>query len=327
MLISFGDAKRELKRYAGNAGKCVDDPGVDLFVKSVIQELLQSGASGNIRKWVFVTQNGRFTAPADLELPLSVRIEDGIRNRAAVVYDKWYEFYDQSTLADCHPWEEGLVEEPNTFFTVFDPPHAGTRVLAIAQCQEALDAHFMLDGVDRQDRAIFMPDDGEIRKGERLTIRKFKPKYTLGKYAGFTGIVKTPTKGYVRLYWFDPKTGHKGLLSEYAPNTTNPSFRRFRVIKMGREDTNRCYKVTLLGRVRLLDNYAERDIIPVTNLRAMKLIAQQIQAEDNDNIQVSDYKGKRALQVIENENQYKRTPQASVNFASETSPGRIINII
>ena len=75
MIITFGEAKKELAKYAGKAGKCRDDDSVGLFVKEVIQQLLFRGANGNLRKWEFTTQSGMFTAPPDLELPLKIKID------------------------------------------------------------------------------------------------------------------------------------------------------------------------------------------------------------------------------------------------------------
>src|SRR6476620_12583735 len=112
MLISFREAKELLAKYAGKAGKCVDDVQVSLFVKSVIQELLNRGANGSLRKWEFNTQGGMITAPTDLDTPLKIRI-DGPCGSQGNVYDKFYEFYEVSTLSGCQPFEKGAVEEVN----------------------------------------------------------------------------------------------------------------------------------------------------------------------------------------------------------------------
>ncbi len=162
MIITFGEAKSELAQYAGKAGRCSDDTQVDLFVKEVIQQLLFRGANGNLRKWVFHTQNGMFTAPPDLELPLKIKIDGEV----GTSFDKWYEFYDHNTLSDCSPCEEGLFEENNIFFTAFDLPPQGARILAKPLCSEAVDAHFIITGKNEFGEEIFMPHKGEQFKGE-----------------------------------------------------------------------------------------------------------------------------------------------------------------
>lgn len=320
MIITFKEAKNLLAKYAGKAGKCPDSDEVGLFVKEVIQQLLFRGASGNLRKWVFVTQNGMFTAPPDLELPVKMRVE----GQAGNVFDKFYEFYDSSTLANCTPCEEGLVEEINSYYTQFDLPEGGARLLVVPMCKEDEDAHLLIQGIDEHGKEIYMPHKGERFKGEYLSVNKETPKYTKKTFVRITGIQKTQTKHYVRLYWYDPETGDKGLLAEYKPNDTQPSFRRFRVVSLSCEE---CFKITILGRIRFCDNYHDNDIIPVSNIRALKLMAQQLQAEDNDDLQNAAYKNQRIQQALDNENQYKRTPQATIDFFGPTSPGAIKNLI
>lgn len=325
MIITFGDAKKFLARYAGKAGSCKDDGIVDLFVKSVIQELLNRGANGNVRKWQFNTQNGTITLPSDLQLPTHIRIDGLSGGSPGNIYDKFYEFYEESTLADCYPWEKGAVEEVNTYFTQYDIPSCGARILAVPRCVEDAGAHLMIQGLDLSKKDIWMPlASGGKGKGEYLTINKADPKFTASTFSTITGIEKTVTKDYVRLYWYVPDTGAKGILADLRPNETRPSFRRARILGV---DCNKPAKVTILGRVRFYDNYADSDIIPITSLRALKLMAQTLQAEDNDNIQIASYKGQRVTDVIDNENKYNRTPQASVNFEPETSPASIKNII
>lgn len=329
MIITFGQAKTLIAKYVGKAGRCPGEEEVDLAVKEVIQELLQRGANGNLRKWVFLTENGIITAPPDLELPIKVRVGDGSAGyggtgihggHSAFVYDKWYEFYDQNTLGDCSPAERGLVEEPNTYFTAFDPPPCGARILAVPHCQEDEDAQFIIQGLDENGTEIFMPHKCERNfSGEVLSINKNEPRYTQKTFTKITGISKTPTKHYVRIYAYYPDTGKQEFLAQYKPTDTNPSFRRFRVVGA---DCG-CAKVTVLGRIKFCDNYHDNDIIPISNLRALKVMAQTIQAEDNDNIEVAQFKNARVDQSLLNENNYKRTSQAPMDFFVTTAPGNL----
>lgn len=325
MIISFGDAKNFLARYAGKAGSCKDDSIVDLFVKSVIQELLNRGANGNLRKWELYTQNGTVTLPPDLQLPIAIRVDGPCGGSPGRVYDKFYEFYEDSSLANSCPWEKGAVEEPNNFFTQYDIPLCGTRILAVPRCCEDATANLVIQGFDQDKKEIWVPKaSGGKGKGEYLSINKDNPKYTTACFTSITGIEKSVTKDYVRLYWFLAESGAKGLLADLRPNETRPAFRRAKIFGV---DNSRSSKVTILGRVRFYDNYVNSDIIPITSLRALKLMAQTLQAEDNNDIQVASYKGQRVTDVIDNENKYNRTVQASVNFEPETAPSSIKNII
>lgn len=325
MIITFGQAKRFLSKYAGKAGLCPQDEFVGLFVQSTIQELLNRGANGSIRKWTLWTQNGMITLPPDLQLPTNIRIDGPCGGGSpGFVYDKFYEFYEESTVTDCMPFERGAVLEVNDYYTQYDPPACGVRILAIPRCREDKDAHIVVQGIDPNNLDIWVPNQGVKIKGEYLSICKDDPKYTTATFKKIGPIEKSVTKDYIRLYWYNPMTGLKGLLADLRPNETRPAFRRARIVGI---DCNRCSKVTVLGRVRFYDNYVDSDIIPITSLRALKLMAQTLQAEDNDNIQVASYKSARVENVLDNENQYNRTPQAPVNFEEETAPGSIRNII
>jgi len=210
VIITYGQAKRQLAKYAGKAGKCVDDADVDLFIKSVIEELLNRGANGNLRKWQFYSQNGTITAPPDLLLPIKVKVEGPCGTTQGNVYDKFYEFYDQSSLDVCTPWEKGAVEEPNTFFTQFNIPTCGAHIMACPRCNEEEGSNLILQGTRKGGEDIWGVHKGENFKGEYLSICKAQTKYTSQRFYSITGIQKSVTKDYVRLYWYNPKTGEKG---------------------------------------------------------------------------------------------------------------------
>ena len=143
-------------------------------------------------------------------------------------------------------------------------------------------------------------------------------------FSKITGIEKTKTVHYVRLYWYKPETGEKGLLGEYRPGDQHPSFRRFRVIGKQCRDW---FKVTILGRIRLYDSYSDNDVIPFTNIRALKLMAQQLQNEDNNELEAAQYKNARIEQTLNDENNYKRTPSQPVDHIQVVSAGNIFNLI
>lgn len=319
-VLTFKDAKIALAKYCGKAGKCADDETVSLFVLEVLQQLLYKGEYGNLRTWEFFTNNGMITAPVDMELPIKVKIDRTVEN----VMDKFYNFYSNTTLDRCVPFEKGLVEDPNTYFTQFDIPVGGARILAVPYCEESDDANFIISGLDQYGKEIYYPHNGELHKGEYLSIKKTVPKYSQASFSRITGIEKTVTNHYVRLYWYRPETKEKGLLGEYRPGDKHPSFKRFRVIGSTCKD---CFKVTILGRLRLFDSYADNDIIPFSNIRAMKLMAQQLQNEDNNDLEAAQYKNQRIEQTLNDEHNYKRTPSQTTDHVHVVSAGSIFNII
>lgn len=325
MIITLGQARQALAKYAGKSGKCADTEDVRLFVQEVTQDLLHRGAHGNLRKWCFCLTDGCFTAPPDMEVPLKVKI-DGYPEH---VWSKWYEFYDvQGSELSSADYLPGIVEQVNTFFTVYDIPSGGARVAAIPASNEADDAYIIVQGKDQYGKEVFTNQNGVSIHGERLPISRTTPKFSRTTFTQITGIEKSRTCNHVRLYWQTLDcTGEnitdRGLLAEYRPTDIYPSFRRFRVDSASED---RCVQVTILGRVRLLDSYHDNDILPVSNLAALRAIAAQKQAEENKDIQAAQYYDLGAQAKIENENQYYRSNQDPFDFLFDTSPGSIENL-
>jgi len=86
-VITYGEAKRFLSPYAGNAGIGASSSGVDFFVKQVLDYLLISGQHGNLRTFCFTTNKGCITLPYELEVPLKVKIDSEVgtgRNKAVI---------------------------------------------------------------------------------------------------------------------------------------------------------------------------------------------------------------------------------------------------
>ena len=318
--LTFKDIKLAIAKYCGKAGKCADDDTVSLFALEVLQQLLYKGEYGNLRTWEFFTHSGMITAPLDLELPIKVKIDKTVEN----VMDKFYNFYSNTTLDHCVPFEKGLVEDPNRYYTQFDLPPCGANILALPYCKESESANFTISGIDEFDKEIYYPHNGENIKGEYLTITKDCPKYTQTKFKKITGIEKSETNHYVRLYWFIPETGEKGLLGEYRPKDVHPSFRRFRILGY---NCKSWFKVTILGRLRLFDSYSDNDLVPFCNIRAIKLMAQQLQNEDNNELEAAQYKNARIEQTLNDENNYKRTTSQTVDHVHVVSAGNIHNLI
>lgn len=320
MIITLGQARSQLSQFAGKAGKCPDSEAVRLLVMEVVQLLLHRGAHGTLRKWEFCLCNGCLTAPPDLEVPIKVKI-DGLPEK---VWSYWYEFFDvhNADLND-KSFQGGLIEEVNTYYTIYDLPTCGARIAAVPLADEPTESTITIQGEDEHGRDVFTTIEGQSIHGERIKINRQNPVFTKTTFKKITSIEKTLTKNPVRLYWqiYDKenqKNVARGLLGEYRSTDTHPRFRRFRVPQAR---TDCCVKVTVLGRVRMLDSYHDNDILPVTSITALRKMAQSIQADGNDKLDVANAHSVMAEKILEDENQYYRTGQEPFDFAWEGSPG------
>jgi len=258
-----------------------------------------------------------------MEVPIKVKI-DGYPER---VWSKWYEFYDvHNADFSCNDFKSGLVEEVNTYFTAYDIPVTGARVAAIPLEAEASSAYIVVQGEDITGRDIYTMCDGCRIHGEKLLVSRDAPVFSQNAFSKITGIEKSPTCNYVRLYWQEVVAGQiagRGFLAEYKPAETHPSYRRFRVPTAA---CDRSVKVTVLGRVRDVDYRHNNDVLPITSLSGLRKMAQLMQAEQNEKLDVAAYHEQSIDKAIENENEYHKTGDDPFDFIFETSPGAIENL-
>lgn len=318
-MIKYGVAKQILAKYASTGGKCATDPSVDLFVRQVLQYLLLNGSYGNERKFIFHAVNGVMTLPKELETPLKVRIDGAVGS----VWNRWFEYHSGNWVDDNCLADNGVLEEPNLYPTVYDIGSCGAYPAVMGTCEEAEDANVIVKGEDPTGREIFSVHKGEKIVGVYLTVRKNKLTTTDIRFGKITGVSKSITKGYVNLVGLNDYDGlSRTLLADYSPYETDPAYRRIRILA-------KCppiCKVSILGRIRLKDYYADEDIIPFDNLFLLQVAGQTINSMYNDNVEISIAQSKVAEYLIEKESIYKKVNNGQpVEFYRPLSGGVIKN--
>lgn len=320
MPLTFGTVKKIVAKYAGQGGKCPTADDVDLFVLQVLQKLMYSGSNGNLKKFCFNAVNGCFTIPYELDVPLKVKLDGTI----GTVWGKWFEWYNYSNLDGGSPAEQVIQEEVNLFPTVQDLPANGSQVGVIGTVNEAEDAYIIIQGTDRGGREVFSTHEGKQVTGEHLRIKNSELRFTHTFFKVIKNVVKVKTKGYVQLAWIEPKSGAQGFLSTYGPNEEIPAYRRFRI----RNSCGPSVKISVIGRIRLKENYSEQDIVPFDNLEALTLAAQSINSDFNFDSNTAAAKQNSMQASIDKENEYKRVQNGTpIEVFLGTSPGLIKNIV
>lgn len=320
MAITFGEARKILSQYAGIGGKCAESPEVYRFVIKVLQFMLHKGEHGNERRYSFNALNGCITIPPELEVPLKVKIDGEV----GTVWDRWFEFKEYGELNKCLEADNCLTEDPNSYPIVYDHT-VGWRVGVVGHCNEAEDAYVLVQGTDPTGREIFTVHKGEQVAGEYLRVVKGQLRYTQVAFGKITGITKSKTEGYVSLYSYSCELSKKKFLADYSPLDELPAYRRF---KLSPQYCTPCSKVTILGRIKLKENYADTDRIPFDNYLALELAAQAVNSQFNDNVQIAKAKVDALNTVISEENAYKKPNNGQIiEVAHITSGGAIRNII
>lgn len=300
MSLLYADAKKILARYVGTGGTCPDSDKLDLFCRKVFQTLLWSGTYGSVRKYCFNAIAGCITLPYELEIPLKVKIE----GRIGTVWNKWYEFYNVHDLEGCLPAPNALREEPNYFCTVYNLPNKFCRVGVVGTTDEKDDAHVIISGKDPSGREVITNHKGVQITGEYIQIRKNQLSYSQVVFGEITAVQKSITNGYVQLYWYRPEINLRGFLSEYSPFEENPEYRRFKLTS----PCEPCLKISILGRIRLKERYADTERIPFDNIMALELAGQAANSSFNNDEQMAAAKETHMVASLNKEATYK-TPQ------------------
>lgn len=319
MALTFKEARELLAEYAGLGGKCPTAEGVESFVLTVFDYMLQSASYGNERSFDFCAERGCITLPYELEVPLKVKVND----RVGTVYDRWFEYHPVKEICGCVEWDSAMIEDPNPTPIVYSldgPSHIG--VLGI-DCEDE-DAHLIVQGLDAAGNQVYTFHEGQKIAGEYLQIKRGSLQYTQVRFSKIQAINKSLTKGYVILYQYEPSTCFKKFLANYSPVETAPSYRRFRL----RVPCGNFAQVLVLGRIRLKPKYLDNDLIPFESRYQLQIAAQQINAMKSNDLQAGAAKEQFLQTLITRENSYKRPNNGqSIEVGIRRSGGSIRNIV
>lgn len=319
MPITFGEAKELLAEFAGIGGKCPSAEGVDLFVRKVLDYMLQQGSYGNERAFCFCAERGCVTLPYELEVPLKIRID----NQVSTVWDRWFDYHPVKEWGECSEAQNALTEEPNLSpiaYGLDGPSHIGV----LGMDYEDEDAHVIVQGTDTLGNQIYTFHNGEKIAGERIDIKRGLIKYTRVRFANIQAVNKSTTKGYVVLYQYEPNTCFKKFLANYSPVETAPAYRRFKLSLACPQYA----RVLILGRIRLKPHYLKNDLIPFESIYQLEIAAQQINAMRNDNLQSGAAKDNFLQTLITRENSYKKINNGQpIEVAIPMSGGSVRNIV
>lgn len=327
MGVRFGKIKKALCKYAGVSGVCESTPEAHDFAIEVLRDYLAAGGEGTgLAKWQVYTKNSEWIPlPADLDVIVKVKIDE----QSALVADHWFEFFDSPTdcdMRDCKPL--GVQPEVATYPTLYDIPRcAPGYVLSEGGmgCPESCkDSYFIVQGLDEKGQDIYTYHNNKLIHGEYLNISSHQVFRSTKKFSKITGVVKSDTKGYAKLHYQASKEAPLSLLGMYAPTENVGAFKRARIL--GVSDSC-CHKITILGRVKVREWYADDDVVPVSDIGTLRLLAQSKQSVDNNNLQAADFKYRLTKDKIESTNSYARVSENSFDIIHVSAPGAIKTII
>lgn len=320
MSLTFGRAKNILAQYQGKGGKLPSAEQSHDFTLKVLQYLLYTGSPKAERTFDLCAVNGVFTAPYELEAILKVKIN----GRVGTALSQWFAFREGMDFNKGCYGADTVEELANEFYTAYDGPVGGFHVGVQGTATEAQDAGIIIAGKDTTGRQIFTNHKGADIAGEYLSIVKNQVSWSNVLFADITGIYKAPTIGYTPLLW---RQGNfvEGFLSDFSPSDEAPTYRRFRLNVSSCPDIA---KISVLGRTRLKDHYADTDRIPFDNLYSIEVAGQQHHANFNNQLESAVQKDKFVQTLVEREATHKRPSNGTpVEFSLITSAGSIRGLV
>lgn len=329
MQITFLQLMQLIGPYIGRAGSgdCdFDNPATRLKVTTILQEYIQR--SGSLKKWCVFSRDNCITLPRDLSIILKAKINDAVQP----VHSKWFEFYDQAAPREferCSGWEAGIIQQVNTYPTVYDVQSCGGYVLAEIgkRCKKAEGQYTIIQGISADtNQDVYTTHKGELIHGERLDLESGVAKRSRTRFRSITSLTKSETDDYVKYYQQESKTTKPVMLSLMAPKEVVGEFRRAKILD-SRCDRRSCYKIDILGRINILSDYHDNDIIPVTDLTAIETMAQAKQAATGNNLQAAGFKYQLVDRQIDDAAMYNRVQDSSLDIDFELSPGSIETLL
>jgi hypothetical protein len=324
MPLTFGQIRELVAPYVGRSGTCADAPEAATFARSVLKYLLYSGDQAAIRKICIIACKGCIVLPQEVETPLQVRID----HRVGQIWSKWLSYHASGGQLDgrgrCYPAGEILIEDGSYSPLAYSLPPGGSRIGVMGTCDEAQDAAVIIQGKDPTGRVVYTESpEGQV-PGERLSIVKNEIRYGQVVFGEVTAVKKPITNGYVQCFAVNPPCEDKQFLVDWAPPEELPLYRVFKLISC---DCPPLAHVSLLCRVRLKDNYHDKEVLFFDNEIAITFAAQRLQAETTNDLNVAGFKKQAVDNILDQEAGYKKISGQPLNVFQPLSGGAIKGIV
>lgn len=264
---------------------------------------------GNFDPWlknldVCADAAGFVTLPSFVGTVLSVNIG----GRPSLFRNQWYEFHINGTGSNYGTQGGngcgmglGWVSDDLGWSPVFQDLTDWMYLAAI--CEDPIDGNGSLnlivqgDTVDQNcnpKQAITIPASGPSQGGVMVPMILNYPVTdpAITAFRRITQVTKPVTRGYVKLIGFKNVTGSHGVtLGYYAPNETNPRYRRIRV-------SQACQWVRIRFRMADIPLVNDWDIVPLESYQATLDLLKAIRLRETNNYDVAEVAETKAVNLL-----------------------------
>ena len=252
---------------------------------------------------------GCLTLPSFVDTVLAVNIN----GHPSTPRNGWYEFHinglgsrdnvlgqNLNFFWDDKGWSPVIqdLQEWSCVAAVVEDPLDGDGSKVIQVFGETMDGNY------NQKMAMTIPVAGASEPGVKIPMltgyAATDPQIT--KFRRITRVIKPVTRGYVKLLGFGPnQLGNAVTLGYYAPNETQPSYRR---LKVGKPCT------WCRVRYRRLDEPLKNDydVIPLPSTQSVLDLIKAVRLRETNNIDIAEQYEMKAIQLLNDIQQIEDGP-------------------
>ena len=241
--------------------------------------------------------NGCITLPNFVETVLAANIG----GCPATFRNSWYEYHINGVGSNSCGSACGLYWDDKMWSPTFQDLKRWSLVAAI--CEDPIDGDGTkelivqgetMDSQYNQKMALTIPPTGPSSPGVRVKLltnyAATDPGVTFFKK--ITQVTKPVTRGYVKLIGFPAEQMSQAVtLGYYAPNETNPLFKRMKV-------SCACSWVRIKYRRKTIDLVNDYDIVPLASYQATLDLLKAIRLRETNNIDVAEKYEMKAVELL-----------------------------
>jgi hypothetical protein len=288
MRLTLGDFKRQFARFT-TPGAC---PEGDLVIEKInearcrIMTCSNGNWNGTVGYVSFCINSACLTLPKEIQTVQAVAIEDApLRPR-----NQWYELLTGGPGGSLRGgWLNGSIVDRGEGHVLFQG--IGSTPLAIKVYSDQVEdatAEILIQGFGGQATRVRTNHDGTIVDGEYVAIDNATPATSVTEWVEVTGIIKPRTNGFVSLYAVNADATET-LLAIYHPDETVPSFKRYYIPFLDREDQDWPVNLKAFVSFRYVPVYQDYDDLLITNPVALKQMLLCMNQEEAGNVQLAKY--------------------------------------
>lgn len=281
MKVTLGDAKT---RIAKHLNLCATDARTTEYINEAQRRLIESGKwKGTYGKFTICVTDGCIAWPRQIETIESVALNQNV----GTVRNDWFEFVESGYgLLDNKDNVGYQLIDRGESPTQKDMSGAGKKIRVYAFVAADAGKTINIQGYDENNNWVRTQSGSTYIDGETVTlVNGFVDTTTVFK--NITGVRKDVTQANVQLYELTDASAPTLVdLATYEPDETLPSYRRSLIPSLGgaagcESGTDKKVAVTVIAKLRFINAVNDTDVLMVSDLYAIKNMANAIKLEEN----------------------------------------------